>query len=205
MYKIFGKRGVNPKWYAKSIYRILEINRTLPDDKKIRVISISFGSGRKNFLRALDQAGKEGVFVVSSSLGRTHNLRFHGLGKECITDPDNTGSYLPGMWWAESFYKNPGNYNIESTLMVPMDSRCTASQSGTNSYVFYSAAGWSWSIPYIAGLYALACQVKPNVTPQEFWNKALETGDIIEIDKEGKKYKLGKIANPVKLMESLKN
>ncbi len=89
--------------------------------------------------------------------------------------------------------------------MVPMDSRCTASQSGEKSYVFYSEGGWSWCIPYIAGLYALSCQVKPGVTPQEFWNKALETGDIIEIDKNGKKYKFGKIVNPVKLIENFKN
>ena len=93
---------------------------------------------------------------------------------------------------------------MDSTLMIPMDSRCTASQSGINSYVFYKDGGWSWSIPYIAGLYALACQVKPSVTPQEFWYKALETGDLIEIERNNKKYKFGKIVNPVKLMEVLK-
>ncbi|HEY3371259.1 MAG TPA: hypothetical protein VGK10_10450, partial [Prolixibacteraceae bacterium] len=196
--------NINPKWYAKSIYRILEINKTLPSDKKIRVISISFGSDKKNFLKAITKASKEGVFVISSSLRQTHNLRFHGLGKECLTNPNDVNSYFPGSWWSSSFYKNPGEFNIDSTLMIPMDSRCTASQSGKNSYVYYSTGGWSWSIPYIAGLYTLACQVKPSVTPHEFWSKALETGDIIEIERDNKKYKFGKIVNPVKLMEELK-
>lgn len=93
---------------------------------------------------------------------------------------------------------------VDSTLLVPMDSRCIASPSGKKSYTFYSTGGFSWSIPYIAGLYALACQVKPDVTPQEFWKKALETGDEIRINKNSTEYKFGKIVNPVKLVESLK-
>jgi hypothetical protein len=203
-YILFKNKDINPKWRVKSIYRVLEINRTLPIDKKIRVISISFGSDRRNFLKAIEAAGKEGVFVISSSLNKTHNLQFNGLGRDCLTDPDNFLSYFPGSFWSNYFYKNPDKFNIDSTLMIPMDSRCTASQSGINSYVFYSNGGWSWSIPYIAGLYALACQVKPTVTPHEFWNKALETGNIIEIEKKGIKYRFGKIVNPVKLIESLK-
>lgn len=205
-YRFFHYRNlnVNPKWYAKSIDRILEINKTLPTDKKIRVISISYGSYEKNFLEAIAKANKEGVFVISSSLSQTNNLRFDGLGKECLSNPDDVNSYFPGSWWSASFYKSPDRFNIDATLMVPMDSRCTASQSGKSSYVYYSTGGWSWSIPYIAGLYALACQVKPSVTPQEFWSKALETGDIIEIEKNNNKYKVGKIVNPTKLMEQLK-
>jgi len=203
-YILFKNRDINPKWRVKSIYRVLEINRTLPLDKKIRVLSISSGSYRRNFLKAIEDAGKEGLFVISSSLSYPHNLRFSGLGRDCLTDPDNILSYFPGSFWSNTFYKSPDNFKIDSTLMVPMDSRCTASQSGKSSYAFYSMGGLSWSIPYIAGLYALACQVKPSVIPQEFWNKALETGDEIKIEKNNKVYKLGKIVNPVKLIESLK-
>ena len=86
---------------------MLEINRTLPLDKKIRVISISFGSDRRNFLKAIEDAGKEGVFVISSSLSQTHDLKFQGLGRECLSNPDDINSYLPGSWWSKMFYKNP--------------------------------------------------------------------------------------------------
>jgi len=204
-YFLFKKiKYLTPKWYVKSIYRILEINKKLPQDKKIRVISISWNCDRKDFLQAVKDADKEGVFVISCAIQKTHNLRFNGLGKESLKNPDDINSFSPGLWWAKSFYTNPDEFKIDSTLMVPMDSRCTASQSGNNSYVFYINGGWSWSVPYIAGLYALACQVNQGITPKEFWNKALETGDVIEIEKNNKKYKLGKIVNPVKLMESLK-
>jgi hypothetical protein len=201
---LFNKMQANTKWFAKSIYRILEINKSLPQEKKIRVISISFGSNDRKFLQAIKEANKEGVFVISSSLSSTHNLRFQGLGRDCLNNPDDINSYAPGKFWSAFFYNNPDKFNPDSILLIPMDSRCTASQSGNSSYVYYSNGGWSWSIPYIAGIYALACQVKQNVTPKEFWNKALASGDKIEIEKNNKKYVLGKIVNPVRLMESLK-
>ena len=192
------------KWFVKSIYRILEINKALPQKNKIRVISISWQIHTKEFLEAVEDADKQGVFVISCSVSQTHNFRFNGLGKDCLDNPDDINSYHPGSWWSDSFYKNPNEYKIDSTLMVPMDFRCIASQSGINSYALYSDGGWSWSVPYIAGLYALACQVKPSITPKEFWNKALTTGDIIEIEKNHKRYRFGKIVNPVKLMGILK-
>ena len=83
-----------------------------------------------------------------------------------------------------------------------MDSRCTASPTGVNDYVFYRKGGMSWSVPYVAGLYALACQVKPDITPNIFWNEAFLTGDTISVN-TSEKQELGKIINPVKLIEKL--
>jgi hypothetical protein len=74
-----------------------------------------------------------------------------------------------------------------------MDSRTTASPTGVNDYVFYREGGWSWSIPYIAGVYALAAQVKPDITPDVFWSTALQTGHTIEISNGGKQYSFGVI------------
>jgi hypothetical protein len=114
------------------------------------------------------EATAEGVFVISSALSRTHGLRFHGLGREPLNDPEDPASYHLITAWG------PGI--AEPTLVIPMDSRTTASPTGASDYVFYRQGGWSWVAPYLAGLYALACQVKPDVTPELFWEKALETG-----------------------------
>lgn len=81
-----------------------------------------------------------------------------------------------------------------------MDSRCTASPTGADDYVFYREGGMSWSVPYVAGLYALACQVNPDITPEIFWTEALDTGDTISISDN---QKLGKIVNPIKLIERI--
>lgn len=194
-------------WLAMSIDRILEVNKTLPDDRKIRVISISVGwspdrKGYKETMEAVKRAKEQGVFIISSSLEETYGLKFHGLGRLWNADPDDYNSYTPGSWWAGRFY-SPVN-QLDKTLLVPMDKTTTASPIGDEAYVYYSQGGWSWSIPYIAGLYALACQVNPDITPKEFWATALKTGDTVELEKDGKKYKLEKIVNPVKLIEELK-
>ena len=83
----------SPKWYIKSIYRILEINKTLSLDKKIRVISISWQIESYDFLKAVEDADKQGVFVISCSTAKTHNLRFNGLGRECLSNPDDKNSF----------------------------------------------------------------------------------------------------------------
>jgi glycosyltransferase involved in cell wall biosynthesis len=194
-------------YLAQSIDRILEINKDLPNDKKIRVISISVGwspdrKGYKEVIEAVDRAKKEGIFVVSSSLEETYGFRFHGLGRDSINNPNDFNQYKPGSWWSDSYFSGDFDSNKEM-LLVPMDSRCTASPTGENDYVFYSQGGWSWSIPYIAGLYALSCQVDPSITPEIFWKKALDTGTIIDIKKNEKTYKFGKIVDPIKLINSL--
>lgn len=58
-------------------------------------------------------------------------------------------------------------------------------------------------MPYIAGVYALACQVKPDISPEEFWSLALETGESRNIELPDKNYN-GKIINPVNLIDALK-
>jgi len=198
-------------YLAKSIDRILEINATLPRDDKIRVISISAGwspqqKGCREVIDSVNKAKEQGIFIVSSSLDETydHKFFFHGLGRNLFKDPDIFDSYDAGSWWVKRFYSGEKCFPIEA-LLVPMDSRCTASPTGAEDYVYYSNGGWSWSIPYIAALYALCCQVKADITPEIFWEEALKTGETIEIKREDKTYRLGKIANPVRLIESLKS
>jgi len=84
-----------------------------------------------------------------------------------------------------------------------MDSRTTASPGGTGEYVFYRRGGWSWAIPYAAGVYALATQAKPTLTPDEFWSVAMKTGRTIELEHDGKTLPFGLILDPVALIASL--
>jgi hypothetical protein len=57
-------------------------------------------------------------------------------------------------------------------------------------------------VPYVAGLYALCRQVKKDITPVEFWEKALSTASFTDIRKGDKTYRFGPIVNPVGLIES---
>jgi hypothetical protein len=191
---------------AKSVHRIIEINSQLPSDRKIRVLSMSIGWGPKSkgyaeIGSAVQAARESGIFVICSSEREIYGLDFHGLGRFPLSDPDTLESYEPGLWWAENFFK--GVDVLQSTLLIPMDSRTTASPTGTDDYVFYREGGWSWSIPYIAGVYALAAQVNPRITPEVFWSTALDTGRTIEIPHEGQKHSFGVILDPVALTGAL--
>ncbi|MGH7972581.1 MAG: S8 family serine peptidase, partial [Limisphaerales bacterium] len=204
-----GKFNWDFTWLAQSIDRILELNRALPKDHKIRVISISVGwsgdqKGSVEADAAVQRAKEAGVFVISTALERTHHLRFHGLGRDSTRNPDDYGSYGLGSWWAEMFKNGQQRFGPGERLLVPMDSRTTASPTGSSDYVFYSNGGWSWCVPYIAGLYALACQVNPDITPDEFWSAALKTGRTTTIDGGGKPVELGTIVDPVALMDALR-
>lgn len=196
-------------WVAKSIDRLLEINKTLPADKKLRVISISVGwskgqDGYDEVNAAVKRAEAENVFVISTSLQETHCLYFHGLGRDPNKNPDLSGSYTAGSWWARRFFSGEQSIDAGKYLLVPMDSRTTASPTGPEDYVFYAGGGWSWSVPYIAGVYALTCQVDSTMTPKKFWDLAIKTGDTISVDRDGRKMKLGSILNPIALFEKLK-
>jgi hypothetical protein len=208
------KAGGGQEWdftsLAESILRLLEINRTLPAEHRIRVISISVGwsasqAGFEAANAAVERAGREGVFVVSTCLEQTHGLRFHGLGREALADPNQAGSYGPGSWWKRGFRE--GGYHQFAPgqrLLVPMDARTTASPTGNEDYVHYDSAGWSWSVPWIAGLYVLACEVRPDLTPAGFWSEALATGRTVQLPLGGKDVEFGTIADPVALIEHLR-
>jgi subtilisin family serine protease len=193
--------------WAKAVRRIVEINKSLSIDRKIRVLSLSWGWNSKSInyeeIRdAVNEAKAAGIFVISSSLGRTDNLNFQGLGRDPLSNPNDFWGYRPGLWWQKSFYQQG---LASPTLLVPMDSRTTASPTGTEDYVYYRQGGWSWCIPYLAGTYALAVQVKPDITPEQFWENALNTGKTIHIGHRGRDYKFGVILDPQALIEAIKS
>lgn len=197
VYKEAGKFDYDLSWLAKSIDRIVEINKTLPKDKKIRVISISLGIGGKmngyeKALEAIEKAKQEGIYTVYVG-----SDPYRGLGRDPLKSADKITSFTKGEYWKSSTYNN-------DRLLIPMDSRCTASPTGVNDYVFYRNGGASWTVPYVAGLYALACQVKPDITPDVFWKEAFNTSDIVPVN-DGDQKELGKIVNPIKLINKLKN
>lgn len=84
-----------------------------------------------------------------------------------------------------------------------MDGRTVASPTGNDDYVFYPHGGWSWCVPWLAGLYALACQVQPEVTPESFWTEALRTGRTISLRRGDEQVEFGTIADPPALLAAL--
>ncbi len=87
--------------------------------------------------------------------------------------------------------------------MVPMDSRTLADPYGVGEYTFYRTAGVSWTIPCLAGLYALGVQVDPNLTPTRFLERALASRRTAEIEHDGQPYSFP-LLDPVLLLDNLR-
>jgi len=193
---------------AQSIRRLLEINRQLPADRKIRVISMSIGwvpsdDGYDEIMAACEEAEAAGVFVISCDSENLHGFKFYGLGRHPLDNPDVFESYEPCLWWAKDFY-NRARWRDSDRLLVPMDSRTMACARGSDKYVFFRVGGGSWTPPYMAGVYALAAQVEPDITPERFWDLAIKTGRTIELEHKGERLSFGPIIDPIALIESIR-
>ena len=218
---VWSDDGSTLSWlaYAKAVDRVLEINQTLADSDKIRAISISASwapgdIGYDELEAAIKRATDAGIFVATCNMfiDSGYTFCFQGLDISPVDDKNDLNSYNVIEWpqWLSMQREDYVTYYTgefaahapKEILLVPMDSIASAESTGPDDYIFNRIGGWSAAEPYMAGLYALACQVKPDITPTEFWTAALATGDVKEIEIDGVSY-TGKVANPVALAESL--
>jgi len=196
------------QYCSKAVRRIFKINEQLPENRKIRVISMQVGwdesvYGYRDVQAAAVEARDAGMLVVCSSIEQVHGYKFHGLGRDPLADPDDFKSFGPGLWWRSRFMSSP-RPTITGRLLVPMDSRTTAAPTSATDYMFYRQGVWSWSIPYIAGLYALAVQVDPTITPERFWQTAMGTGRSKWTRPGFLPTRFGPIADPTRLIETVR-
>lgn len=154
----------------------------------------------------LEELIKNGVFIVSTSLYDMYGgeMDFNGLGRGLMESPDDFSSYLPGKVWENRFYSFGRYSRAIKTILVPADGRTAASPTGENHYAYYSTSDKAGAVPYMAGLYALAAQVSPDLTPERFWNAAWETGEEVIVTRNSIQYGLKRVANPPEMMEKLK-
>jgi membrane protease YdiL (CAAX protease family) len=189
-------------YYAMGIRRVIELNGYLPEDAKIRVISISIGSnppgmaGSGDFARAVEEAEAAGIYTIFTNVTPSGYVSLAGAPP--LADVDDPKSY--------DFSTLAVNLPEEDTpdlLFVPVDSRTLAGPSGADDYFFCRTGGLSWMMPYAAGLYALALQIDPALTPARFWQIAFATATPLEVDRGGTMRKIGKLVNPRGIMERI--
>jgi serine protease AprX len=184
----------NPPWkwldnkpWAELLEKIVESDKTRSDGPRIRVVSISLGafSERPNFdlwKAAVDKANRSGILVVTCD---PKFLRIGTLRRDPHKDPNDPASYSAGRYFAPF-----------AALCVPAGNRTTASHSGRDVYTYWVEGGMSWTVPYLAGLAALAFQVNPEIPPAriaELWT-ATATRTAV-----------GPIVNPPKFIEAVRS
>jgi hypothetical protein len=99
---------------ARDINELLDLNKMLKEDEKIRVISISWGmeekesDGYKDLKKAYQRANEEGVFVITTSLTKgdredIKGVNFSGMEKTKLTDPNDFSAYGKASWAEEEW------------------------------------------------------------------------------------------------------
>lgn len=157
--------------YIRSLERIMELNKNLPETERIRVVSISTGMFKhyehyEEWVKTLNQAEDQGILIVTCDPDFLH---YGILSLSPGQDPDDVRSYSPGIYSSE-----------KNVIRVPGSNKTIASHMGNDVYTFDRGGGISWGAPYIAGLAALAFQVNPDLKPAEILEILIRTATPCE-------------------------
>lgn len=151
---------------------ILEKNKTLPDDKKIRVISMSMPLyGGEEARQLADELEQQGCWVLTS--GKDGDSKKFGYLEKINPngEVDDFNNYQ--IAW-ENNSKNFDNLYISS------GDRTVPDPNGEDVFRHDSVASQSWAIPVLAGYYVLACQADPAMNKDKFYQLANQTARVIE-------------------------
>jgi hypothetical protein len=160
-----------PHLIAQAIRRLVEINRALPADRKIRAISLSMGWGAA----ALGSHDADAAVAIARAEGIAffsvvHDFAYGGLGRPPLSAPDSFDAYVSSWMWRDDRF---GSLSRTKLFSIPIDNRTLASQAGPEAMVYFPMGGFSWGPPFMAGMYALAAQADPSITPQRFFDLAM--------------------------------
>ena len=166
--------------YAEALQWIIQENRILPEGQKIRVVSVSaVPSGAQclitqdqDFWAAWDEAvtdaQAEGILVLDCGSPKSCHLF-----APAAFDPKDRQS--PAA--CTGGYADSPSPLSQLQVGVPTAYRTVAEEynEGECSYAYYGHGGYSWGIPYGAGLLALGWQVNPALEGSELIRLLLAT------------------------------
>ena len=155
--------------YCLALEELLKVNAQLPPREKIKVVSISDGISRQNpdiykkWQELVQEANEKGVTVIYSDIKTTHAVFTWG-GCPPFLDRNNAENYDYSLWPREEDERHT------EKIILPADYRTTAQNSDKNAYVYWGDGGFSWAIPYFAGLAVLAWSIDDSLTIEEIYN-----------------------------------
>lgn len=154
--------------YCEALTEILDLNSELFEGMKIRVVSVSDNVSQKNreiydrWHGLLKKAREQGIIVLFSDPESMHRIFTWG-GCPPYADCNNPDNYMYSSW--------PRDHDSSHTekMIVPADFRTTAMNYDSEGFTYWGESGFSWAIPYVAGLVALAVSINPAITQDELF------------------------------------
>ncbi len=193
-----------PSWeadaadHAEALNWIVDENEKLDDEHKIRIVSVSAGPSAPDFengdqwVKAVARAQSAGIMVIDC-----RGTAPTGFVFSSYCDPQNKDDitacefgYPDGR--AGSFGQK------DNRILAPASYRTFALAYNEGEYIYqYSGVGGqSWAVPYVAGVFALGWQVRPELNAQTMRNLMFES---CYVDAEGFQF-----VDPVAFIEAVK-
>jgi hypothetical protein len=153
-------------YYAKGLDWIIAQNETLPEEDKIRVVSVSAApnqsswANRQMWDRACDRAETYGITVLDCTNSR------RGFIGRCWYNariPESVAQCNPWAPPNTEFRPDPTDISI----LVPSSPRTAAEDGDVPGYQYAGRGGLSRAIPYCAGVLAMGWQVNPDLSPEQ--------------------------------------
>lgn len=175
----------NSEYVNTAIRKIIELNKTLPQDKKIRFLSCSWGTDKDLYveerMRLYAEAEKDGIMVLG---GAYDNARRNGI----YYRPSDLKKPLPAV---------PEKYKNDSFFYVPTDGKTTPFYEG--GFAYHVTGGASSTFPYLAGVFSLALETNPDFAKQNNWQQRM----IDLAFQTATQTPNGRIINPPKLVKAI--
>ena len=171
--------------HAECLYQIIEQNKSLPDDKKIKMVAFSdnIDDTEKNadaFREAVKKCEDSGVMVWFCG-------DYGALTFIPNSDKNDYNNISKANWYEDG--SNP------ELVFVPSSGRTTAATLFGANYIYWGDGGLSWTMPYAFGLYADAIAIDPSLTKDDLRKLIVDTAYI---DNEG-----NRIINPVNFIATV--
>lgn len=199
--------------------RIVSVSKGYMESSEERI------PGLDEWIEAKKEAVASGVTIIDSNYFEEHNITGGGSKHtkdsfddydvplfykdpdrqfSNVEDVERKVSSLPETYQKEFFKKYTtyqgflGEYakSRKEELIVPCDYRTMASQEGDDAFRYEEKGGLSWAIPYLAGVFALASQVQPGLSNEEFLHIVKKTA--------GKNREGIEVINPSGIIEEVK-
>ena len=137
----------------------------------IKIVNISASRQRENekFASIVNKLLEQGCYVIDSPLFSEHFT--------CINKNPNTGKLYYSDWQEATM--EDGKYNDKIAIIT--GGKMTPLVTTEHDYLYCGQATYSWAVPKLSGFFALALQIKPNLTYDEFVELAIDT----TIEKDG--------------------
>jgi hypothetical protein len=166
-----------PSWYMDStyfadcLYWIIEQNRMLPEDEKIRVVSVSSApqdgwyTNAELWTEAVRVAEEEDILALDCRSSAGTGFVFSAYYDP--SDPDNVAKCRPfypeGAW--DIMYDDIDLAFYTDNIFAPASFRTLAQElmKGVYCYRYEGVGGQSWAVPYVAGVLALGWQLRPDI------------------------------------------